>query len=128
MNVIKFHSAKEKEGYNLYAIVVDNKNLVKEYIDTIDQKNKTQLAALLNRILCKGLPKDIKRFRNLGDDIYELKTRNGARVLCFFGGALLEKSLVLTHGIDKSAGKILRREKRKAIGFRKDFFNNAVII
>lgn len=128
MHIIKFHSAKEKEGYNLYAIVVDNKNLVKEYLDTIDRKNKTQLAALLNRILSKGLPKDIKRFRNLGDDIYELKTRNGARILCFFGGALLERSLVLTHGIDKSAGKILRREKLKAISFRKDFFKNAVII
>ena len=128
MDIIKFYSAKEKEGYNLFAIILDNKILVKEYIDTIDQKNKTQLAALLKRILCKGPPKDKKRFRNLGDDIYELKTRNGARVLCFFGGTLLERSLVLTHGIDKPTGKILRREKRKAVSFRKDFFKDAVII
>lgn len=128
MDIIKLYPAKEKEGYNLYAIVSDNKIPVNEYIDTIDPKNKTQLGSLLNRVLCKGPPKDKKKFRNLGDDIYELKTRNGARVLCFFGGILLGRSLVLTHGTDKSACKILRREKSKAINFRKDYLKDVDII
>ena len=128
MDIARLYSAKESEGFNLYAIVVDGKCFFKEYINSLDNRNKTQLVALLNRVLHKGLPKDESKFRNIDDNIYELKTRSGARVLCFFGGSILQRSLILTHGTFKSTKKIIKREKDKAIQWRKDYFEHADII
>ena len=114
--------------YNLFAVVINDTCLVQNYIDSLEVKQQKQLFALFKRILEHGPPKDERKFKHIGDKIYELKTRSGVRVLCFSGGAFLPKSLILTHGFDKPGKKQLRREKEKAINLRKDYFENAEII
>ena len=113
MDVTLISSASDK-GFNLYAVVEDSSCAVKEFIETVDEIGKSQIVALFQRILTNGLPHDEKKFRDLEEGIYELKTRSGIRVLCFFGGKLLAKSLVLTHGFPKSKKKVLMREIAKA--------------
>lgn len=125
MRILNLYSAKQKEGFNLYAIIVDGECFIEDFIDGLDSKNKTQFAALLNQVLHTGPPKNEMRFKNLGDDIYELKTRNGIRVLCFFGGAFHRACLILTHGTYKTTNKIIAREKDRAIQWRQDYIKNA---
>ena len=66
-----------------------------------------QLFALFQLILENGPPNDKRKFNPIGDKIYELKTRSGVRILCFYGGSLLQKSLILTHGFFKPAKRVL---------------------
>lgn len=99
--------------FTIFGIENDGKSLVKEFLDGMDQQNKTQMMALINRIKDHGLPHNIEKFRPLGDGIYELKTKGGSRILCFKGRP--QYSLVLTHGFPKCKPQRLRREKEKAL-------------
>jgi len=76
---------------------------------------------LFNRILEIGLPHNQEKFRDIGEKIYELKTRGGIRILGFFGGLNLPKSLILTHGFYKKHNKILVRERDKALKWFKEY-------
>jgi len=114
--------------FSLYAVVINNTCLVQNYIDSLEEKYQSQLFALFNRILEHGPPNDERKFRPIGDKIFELKTRSGIRILCFYGGSFLRQTLILTHGFDKAGKRILRREKEKAINYRKEYFENAEII
>lgn len=114
--------------YNLYAVVINNTCLVQNYIDSLEEKHKNQLFSLFKRIVEHGPPNNRAKFNPIGDHIYELKTRSGVRILCFYGGSFLLRTLILTHGFDKPGKKQLRREKEKAIKRRKDYFENAEII
>ena len=114
--------------FNLYAVVINDTCLVQNYIDSLEDKQQRQLFSLFNLILEHGPPKDERKFKHIDDKIYQLKTRSGVRILCFFGGSFLPKSLILTHGFDKPGKRILKREKEKAISWRKEYFESAEII
>ncbi len=114
--------------YNLFAMVINDTCEVQIYINSLEQKQQKQLFALFNLILEHGPPRDERKFKHIGDKIYQLKTRTGVRVLCFFGGSFLPKSLILTHGFNKPGKKILRREKEKTINWRKGYFESAEIV
>jgi phage-related protein len=116
------------KGFNLYAVVENRSCAVKEFIENLDEVGKTQIIALFQRILTHGLLHDEKKFRDLEDGIYELKTRSGIRVLCFFGGKLLLRSLVLTHGFPKSKKNVLGREITKARALYNKYKNEALNI
>jgi phage-related protein len=118
---MKICEIKSGPGFALYGVIGDKSCEVAGFIDTLDPKNKVQIIALLEHIVSVGLPKGELRFRNVGDNIYELKTRNGARILCFFGGALLRNSLILTHGFLKPKKKQFNREKEKALSWHRKF-------
>ena len=75
------------------------------------------------RILDVGPPRNQEKFKSIGDGIYELKTRGGVRILAFFGGELLERSIVLTHGFKKPQKRVLKREKEKALRWYRDYSN-----
>ncbi len=115
-------------AFNFYAVVINSACLVRDYIDSLEEKQQKQVFALFNFILEHGLPKDQRKFKNIGDKIYQLKTRTGVRILCFFGGSFLRNTLILTHGFDKSGDKQLRREKEKAIAWLEDYSENAEIV
>ena len=114
-------------AFSLYAIVTNDTCIVQNYIDSLESKKQKQLFALFQFILENGPPNDKRKFNPIGDKIYELKTRSGIRILCFYGGPLLQKSLILTHGFDKPHRNILMREKDKAINWYKDFLKRAEI-
>lgn len=118
----------EPFGFNLYGIVVKNSCLVREFIESLGEKYQKQIITLLEFISVKGPPKNEEKFRSLGNDIFELKTRSGVRILAFFGGGNLPKSLILTHGFYKLGQKILKRQKAKAIAWHKQYFEEEVEI
>jgi len=106
--------------FTLYAVVESGRCLVQEFIDSLEQAHKGQILTLFNYILENGPPRNEKKFKYLGDNIYELKTRTGVRILCFFGK---QKSLVLTHGFYKVKRAQLQREKEKAKNFYKNYLS-----
>ena len=77
------------------------------------------MMALFKLIQDNGPPKNEEKFKNFGNNIYELKTRMGSRILCFFGNS--RNSLVLTHGFHKCKSKQLQVEKRRAIFWKKEY-------
>jgi phage-related protein len=105
--------------FTLFEIKNDGKSLVKEFLDGMDEKNKTQMMALINYIKDHGPPRNEEKFRSLDDGIYELKTRGGSRILCFWGHP--RNSLVLTHGFPKCKKKRLRAEKEKALVWYREY-------
>jgi phage-related protein len=102
-------------SFDLYALKIDDQCLVSEYISSLPDSAQKQIIALFDFVLEKGPPKNEERFRSIGDKIYELKTRSGARILCFFGRIISQNSLILTHGFNKPKPKQLNREKKKAV-------------
>ena len=112
-------------GFNLYALVIDKTYSVQEYISNLETIDQKQVVALFNLILQKGPPHNKQKFRSIGDAIYELKTRRGVRILCFYGGPNLPRSLVLTHGFSKPKRRGLASEKKKAVKWRKEYFGTA---
>jgi len=118
MNIIKLGSG---EAFDLYAVVVNNKCQVKEFISSLDKINQTQIFALFSFILENGPPNNVQKFKYIGDDIYELKTWRGIRILRFYGDPKLPRSLILTHGFPKPKKKKFEDEKAKAIKWRKEY-------
>jgi phage-related protein len=112
------------EVWSVYALVEGDVCLVQQYVSTLDQKDQTQIAALLKRICAEGPLYNEEKFRTLGDDIFELKTARGIRILGFFAGPNAPKRLILTHGFRKPNPKRLQREKKKAIAWRDEYFRD----
>ena len=110
MDITLTGKAIEKTGYNIYAIVLNKECQVQDYIEKLDDKDRTQILALFQLVLTKGPPKNELKFKNLGDKIYELKTPRGVRILCFFADSRHPRSLILTHGFFKPPKKKLKRE------------------
>lgn len=101
----------------LYALVVNKKSLIWDFIDGLERTDKIQVVNLIKQRADRLNIHNQQHFRSLGDDIFELKTRNGIRILCFWYG---ERKLVLTHGFFKPHSKVLKNEKEKAIQWLKE--------
>jgi len=112
-------------SFSLYVLTIDGECSVRAFISALDKKNKTQIVSLLKSILEHGLPHNPQRFRKVGPNTFELKARSGARLLGFFGGSNMPKSLILTHGFWKPHEKILRRQVNRAEELRKEYFRIA---
>ena len=122
MKIVKLLSGP---AFDLYAIAIHQRCQVEEYISSLDEKDQKQVFALLNFVCEKGPPTNEEKFRNLGDKIYELKTRRGHRILSFFGGSTLRKSLVLTHAFPKPKPAELSVEKKKAVQLHEEYLETA---
>lgn len=108
MNIVKLSTGT---NFTLYAVVENDRCFVQEFIDSLEHAHQSQVINLFRLILENGPPRNEEKFKYLGDNIYELKTRSGVRILSFFGG---QKSLVLTNGFYKGKRKQVQREKEKA--------------
>jgi phage-related protein len=117
MNIVNLKSGS---NFTLYAVVEHGRCAVQEFIDSLVQDHQRQIINLFNYILENGPPRNVEKFKSLGDNVYELKTRSGVRILCFFG---IQKSLVLTHGFYKVKQRQLQREKEKAKEFHKKYYD-----
>ena len=118
MDIIQLDSGKV---FDLYALLINDKCQVKEYISNLDEINQKQIFALFTHILEKGPPSNIQKFNYIGDGIYELKTWRGVRILSFYGDLNLPRSLILTHGFPKPKKKKLLNEKVKAVKWHKEY-------
>jgi len=110
--------------FTLMALVVNDECLIKKFISGLSPIDQKQLAALFQRIADNGPPHNEEKFRKLEDNVFEIKTRRGIRVLCFFDG---EKSLLLTHGFPKPQKKVLMVEISKAIDWYNDYLENKLL-
>ena len=115
MDITLLAEAAQRNGFSLYGLVVEGVCLVQTFIESLPGFDQIQVMNLFKGIINVGLPKSEYKFRHLGDEIYELKTRNGVRVLGFFGPSFMRKTIILTHGFPKPKKNILKREKRKAL-------------
>jgi hypothetical protein len=78
-----------------------------------------QVMALLRTTAMTGPPKSEKRSRSLGDDIFELKTRGGIRVLYFYDEGRL---VICTEAVRKPKERELRGVKTRAVDARRQYF------
>jgi phage-related protein len=117
MQITKF----EEGFYDLYLLVLEGTAPVREYLHGLDEDVQKKFFNRFKRILEHGPPTNEEQFRNLGDKIYEIKVHTGPghRILCFFAGPALPRTLILTHGFPKPGSKkALRHEKETAMSWR----------
>ena len=74
-------------GQNLYSMLIDGESPVRQFIDSLEEIDLKQITQLISLISEKGPPANIRKFRHLGDEIYELKTYRGVRIFSFFWSA-----------------------------------------
>jgi len=109
-------------AFDIYGLVMDGVCLVREYIDSLNEEELKRVLVLLNRICEHGPPNNKRKYRHIGDQIYELKTHSGTRILSFYGSSGLPNSLILTHGFHKPKKKVLEREKERSVSWREPTF------
>jgi len=78
-----------------------------------------QVMAQLRTTAMTGPPKNEKRSRSLGDDIFELKTRGGIRILYFYDEGRL---VICTEAVRKRKSTQLRGIKTRAVDARTQYF------
>jgi len=102
----------------IYAIEINNRCPVREFIDQLEDSEQKKVLRLLERSADHGLLKNEEKFKKLHEDIREFKSYQ-VRILCFFdkGGII-----VTTHGFTKKRGKTPGKEIEKAIYLRKEYF------
>ena len=101
----------------LYALVVNKKSLIRDFIKGLEDSDRKQVVNVIKQRADRLNIHNQQHFRSLGDEIFELKTRKGIRILCFWHG---ERKLVLTHGFFKTRPKVLKQEKEKAMQWLKE--------
>jgi phage-related protein len=121
MDVVELASGPKCE---LYALMVRGKCQIQDYIPSLQKEDQKKVAALLKHFCLSGPPTNEEKFRYLGDDIWELKTSSGIRILSFFLTPSWRQRLVLTHGFRKPHQKVLQREKEKAMEWREEYLHN----
>lgn len=96
-------------GYDIYGIS-ENRCLVREFINGLEGSSREKLWAILKRIAEHGPPRNIEKFRVLGDSIFEIKSYH-VRILCFFEKGQM---IILTHGFIKKSPKTPPSEIERA--------------
>jgi len=51
--------------FTVYGLVVNNKCLAQEFIDSLQESDKKKIVALIGRIIDRGLPVNERKFRYL---------------------------------------------------------------
>lgn len=111
---------------DIYGIVIDGICIAYEFIESLDVISQKQIFTLFEHIRTSGPPHNKRKFRHLENDIYELKTNSGVRILCFFHNTPTRKRvIILTHGFFKPKERVLKREIAKAVNYLNEFFSNA---
>ncbi len=102
----------------LCGIIHKSKSMVREFLEGLGEGNRKQMASLLKYTSENGPPCNEEKFKNLGEGIYEFKTRSGFRILCFWGHS---NSIILTHGFSKCKPRRLEAEKKRALNWYRDY-------
>jgi len=119
VEIKELHSGTE---FTLYVLFINEDCPVMDFISHLGQEEEEKLFALFDYVAENGPPNNVRKFKPVGHGLYELKTPDGVRILSFYGGPSLRKSLILAHGFLKPKPKIFAREKKKAIEWRKEYF------
>lgn len=96
--------------FDLYEVVVDDRHLLREFIDELSEADQKKLVALFKHAAEHGPPRNEQKFKKLSDDLFEFKSFQ-IRIFCAFRGKSI---LVLTHGIKKKKDRHDQKDLQKA--------------
>lgn len=107
-------------AYSIAVVRKDQDSEVVQFISGLESADRAQLTFLIDRIRDHGPPQNQEKFRNEGEGIYSLKTKN-VRVYGFFDGP---KTFTLAIGFMKNAGgsRVERRFHQRAIEIKASLF------
>lgn len=88
-----------------------------EYYQNLDFTGKKKIWFLFQAMGNRGRIESKEKFRHEGDQIYAFKT-GPDRFLCFFQKG---SKIILTNAFTKKTDKIPKKEKERALGYRKDY-------
>jgi phage-related protein len=110
--------------FNIYSLGTDNSVNYLDYLRNLDGRDQNRFETLIGRLADIGKIYDERKFRNLKDGIYELKTNTGKRIYCFWSNnKYLTGAIIISHGTDKLSKSRLRREKNKILEITNNFKN-----
>lgn len=103
--------------FDVFIIYEGDYSQVANFIDTLQPPDIAQFAHRLEVLNTVGIPHNEEQFRNEGDEIFALKTKN-SRFYGFFNGP---KVFVLAVGFKKGSGrKVERRHHSRALLLRSE--------
>lgn len=97
------------DAKDIVAIKKGGRCACRDYFETLDERTRKKLFAIMSVMANRGEYKNTDKFRSLRDGIYEFKARS-ARVFCFF----FDSYVICTHGAYKYTKKKLNDEIKKA--------------
>ncbi len=104
--------------YSLMALTVNEKCLVKDFIEKLNEPDKKKILRLLTRTADNGLYTNEEKFRKIaGEDIWEFKSYQ-ARIFCCFEKG---KIIILSHGFIKKSAKTPVKQIVKAKKLFKEY-------
>lgn len=113
---------EEGARFNIYAWGDEEYSQLIDFLDELARDGNTdaeRIAYLIKRTADHGIVKNKKQCREIGDDIYEFKASNGARVLWFYDEGSV---IICSHGFVKKSQKTPKTEKERAIKIRQQYF------
>jgi len=119
---LTLHTLAKGKQANIYALGDGGSVQVIDFLEEMEQKRPKEvakMAALLDRVIEHGIPKDKQKCRTLGNKLYEFKTRGGLRIVWFWDE---EKMVICTHGFKKSTQKTPRGQIERALSKKADYF------
>ena len=114
VNIEKLISGR---SIDLYAITVQGKCLIRDFIDSLETVDQKKVMALLQRAAEHGPPSNTEKFKKLEDNIWEFKSFQ-VRILCALE---VRKIIILTYGFIKKKDKAPPNEIAKAKELLKEF-------
>lgn len=106
-------------SHDIFALSVQGKCLVSEFIDSLESADQKKVLALLQRAADYGPPNNVQKFKKLEGDIWEFKSFQ-VRILCALEG---RNVIILTHGFikkkDKTPPNEIERAKELLAGYHK---------
>lgn len=113
---------EEGARFKIYAWGDEEYTQLIEFLEELKRDGNTdaeRIAYLIQRTADHGIVKNKKQCREIGDDIYEFKASNGARVLWFYDEGSV---IICSHGFVKKSQKTPKPEKERAIKIRQLYF------
>ncbi|HRR42293.1 MAG TPA: type II toxin-antitoxin system RelE/ParE family toxin [Syntrophales bacterium] len=81
------------------------------FIYSLPEKDQKQTLALLKFRADTAIIHNKEKFKKVAEGIFELKTRNNVRILCFWGK---HRELILTRGFMKPPNRVFQQEVKRA--------------
>jgi phage-related protein len=109
-------------AFRIYGLVFDGSCETEDFLAQAEHDDPDEFAsmvALLDRTTKHGPPKNKEKSREVGDGIYEFKSKS-LRICYFYDSG---KMIICTHGFGKPAKKVQDREIHRARALKQTYFN-----
>lgn len=115
---MKLRKITDGKCWSIFAVQKQNYCQVIDFIDSLPERDHMQAVQRIEDLANSAQIRNEEKFRKIEQGIYELKTRNLVRFLCFYG---VNRTIILTHGFKKRKRKTFRQETEKALIALKEY-------